>query len=143
MFARGGLLLILAMALPAPAQGEVLLAARTLRAGVAIQAHDLAMGTTPAPPGAATMPDEVIGMEPRVTLYAGRPIPVSALAPPAVIERNQIVTLRFSRAGLEIHAEGRALARGAEGEVLRVMNLASRSIVTGQVAGPGLVIVHP
>lgn len=138
-----GLFVLVALALPVPALGEVLLAARTLRAGVAIEAHDLAIGTMPAPPGAAIQPDEVIGMEPRVTLYAGRPIPVSALAPPAMIERNQLVTLRFSRAGLEIHAEGRALARGAEGEVVRVMNLASRSIVTGRVSAPGLVIVHP
>ncbi|HHX90132.1 MAG TPA: flagellar basal body P-ring formation protein FlgA, partial [Paracoccus sp.] len=38
---------------------------------------------------------------------------------------------------------GRALGRGGAGETIRIMNLASRSTVSGRVAGPGLVEVHP
>ena len=80
-------------------------------------------------------------MEARVTLYAGRPIPLASLGPPAVVERNQLVTLIFQRGGLEIRADGRALGRGAEGDEIRIMNLGSRSTVTGTIAGPGLVSV--
>jgi len=78
-----------------------------------------------------------------VTLYAGRPIPLSALAPPALVERNQIVTLVFRRGGLEIRTEGRALGRGGEGDTIRIMNLASRNTVTGWVMGDGQVHVAP
>ena len=135
------LALILAL-LPSAALAEGLLATRTLRPGTVIEAQDIALGTQPAAPGIATLPEDVIGMEPRVTLYAGRPIPLSALAPPALVARNQVVTLRFQRTGLDIRTEGRALARGAAGEEVRVMNLSSRSIVTGLVVAPGVVVVH-
>jgi flagellar basal body P-ring formation protein FlgA len=136
------LFILLALIWPATTLAEGLLATRTLRPGTVIEAQDIAFGNQPAAPGIATLPEEVIGMEPRVTLYAGRAIPLSALTPPAMIERNQLVTLRFARHGLEIQAEGRALARGAEGEVVRVMNLTSRNIVMGQVIAPGLVVVQ-
>jgi flagella basal body P-ring formation protein FlgA len=36
-------------------------------------------------------------------------------------------------------AQGRAMASAARGEVVPVMNLASRSIVEGQAIGPGRV----
>lgn len=136
--------LILALVLiapPLPAQADVVLAARTLRAGTGIGAADVILSAERAPLGAASHPDEVIGQEARVTLYSGRPIPLASLGPPALVERNQVVTLLFSRGGLEIRAEGRALGRGAEGDEIRIMNLGSRSTVFGTVAGPALVSV--
>lgn len=124
-----------------PASADVLLAARTMRAGTALTAQDVVLLSDPAPLGAANHPDEVVGMEARVTLYSGRPIPLASLGPPALVERNQLVTLSFSRGGLDIRADGRALGRGAQGDMIRIMNLASRTTVTGTVAGPGLVTV--
>jgi flagella basal body P-ring formation protein FlgA len=135
----GGLALALALAFPARA--DVLLAARTLRAGTAITAADVVLSSDRAPLGAASHPDEAIGQEARVTLYSGRPIPLASLGPPALVDRNQVVTLLFRQGGLDIRAEGRALGRGAEGDEIRIMNLGSRSTVFGTVAGPGLVIV--
>lgn len=133
--------LLLALLVASPVHADVVLAARTLRAGTAISAADVVLLSDPAPPGAASHPDEAIGLEARVTLYAGRPIPLASLGPPALVERNGLVGLIFLRGGLEIRADGRALGRGAEGEEIRVMNLASRSTVFGIVAGPGLVRV--
>lgn len=126
-------------ALPAPA--EVLIATRTLRAHQVIGPGDVTPGPAPARPGHVTDPAEAVGMEARVTLYAGRPIPLASLAPPALVERNQLVTLHYSAGGLDIRAEGRALGRAAEDEPVRVMNLASRTTVSGRVTGPGLVTV--
>ena len=133
--------LVLLALLATPGQADVLLAARTLRAGTAITAADVVLTLDPAPPGAAAHPDDAIGQEARVTLYAGRPIPLASLGPPAVVERNQLVSLVFRSGGLDIRADGRALGRGAEGDEIRIMNLASRSTVTGTIAGPGLVSV--
>ncbi len=138
---RQPLLIAVALLLAAPVQADVVVAARTLRAGTQIDAADLVLLTDSAPPGAAIHPDEVLGLEARVTLYAGRPIPVASLGPPAQVERNQLVTLLFRQGGLEIRAEGRAMGRGAEGDEIRIMNLASRSTVSGTVVGPGLVSV--
>ena len=98
---------------------------------------------TPPPLGALTDPAAAIGMEARVNLYANRPIRAADLRAPAVIERNEIVTLRFDASGLTIVTEGRALDRAGVGDRLQVMNLASRNMVTGQVVGPALVAVGP
>ena len=135
------LALMLALALPAPLLAEALVPTRTLRAGQLITEADLAVGAMAASAGQVTDPAEVLGMEARVTLYANRPIPLASLAPPALVERNQLVTLVFRQGGLDIRAEGRALGRGAADEMVRVMNLASRTTVSGRVTGPGLVSV--
>lgn len=134
--------LALTAQLPAePAAAQAPVPVRTLRAGHPIGPDDLTIASAPAPAGHVADPAEAVGMEARVTLYAGRPIPLAALAPPALVERNQLVTLVFRAGALEIRAEGRALARGAPDAPVRVMNLASRTIVTGRVAGPALVEV--
>lgn len=133
--------LALILLLANPAGADVLVAARTLRAGTRIGPGDVIQLVDAAPLGAAQTPDEAIGLEARVTLYSGRPIPVAALGPAAVVERNQLVTLIFQAGGLEIRADGRALGRGAAGDEIRIMNLASHSTVSGTVAGPGLVSV--
>jgi len=133
--------LALALLVASPAAADVLVAARTLRAGSLVEAGDVILLSDPAPLGAAQSPDEAVGLEARVTLYARRPIPVASLGPPALVERKQLVTLVFQASGLEIRADGRALGRGAEGETVRIMNLSSRSTVSGTIAGPGLVSV--
>lgn len=137
------LLPFLVLSVPLPALADVLVTARTLRAGTQITAGDLSLVRGTPPHGAARMPSDVIGMEARVTLYAGRPIPLGSLSEPALVERNQLVSLVFHHGGLEIRADGRALGRGGAGETIRIMNLASRSTVSGRVTGPGIVAVHP
>lgn len=133
-------LLILTLAFSAPAAAETLVAARTIRAQTAIQPEDLAFSPEDIP-GALADPDQAVGMEARAVLYAGRPIRAGDLVPAAVVARNQVVPIAFSRGGLTIRAEGRALARGAPGDVVRVMNLASRTTVEGVVTPQGHVEV--
>ena len=94
-------------------------------------------------PGALSKPEEAIGLEARVTVYAGRAIRASDLGPPALVERNQIVTLRFRSLGLSIATEGRALARAGLGERIQVMNLTSKTVVTGLVLADRSVEVTP
>lgn len=154
MSARGETRAAIALALllgAAPAAGqqavqdvataeEYLTPARVIRAGERIDAGDLARRTGPAAGGIADAA-RIAGLEARVTLFPGRPIAEGDLAPPAMVERNQIVTIRFRKGALLIEAEGRALDRGAEGARVRVMNLLSRASVIGRVRGPELVEV--
>lgn len=92
-------------------------------------------------PGALETIEAAIGLEARVTLYPGRPILHTQVGPPALVERNQPVRMVFARGGLAITTEGRALDRGGLGEWVRVMNLASRQIITGAVAADGSIEV--
>ncbi len=52
-----------------------------------------------------------VGMETRVTLYAGRPVLAADLGAPAIIDRNQLVALSYRNGALMIVTEGRALGR--------------------------------
>lgn len=131
---------ILFFALTAPAMADTVLAARTIRAQTIIGPGDVVVKSVDVP-GAATTPDTVIGMEARVSLYAGRPIRRSDIGQPALVDRNQIVPLVFERNGLRITTEGRSLGRAGAGEPVRVMNLSSRNTVSGRVLPDGRIMV--
>jgi flagellar basal body P-ring formation protein FlgA len=135
---RAILLSLLAM----PAMAETVVATRTIRAMSVLGPEDVAIvkGQVPGTLGSLTA---VLGQEARVTLYAGRPIRAQDVGPPAIVERNQIVPLAYLSAPLAIRTEGRALARAGVGDTIRVMNLASRSTVTGRVREDGTVVVGP
>lgn len=135
----GAVIAAMALALVS-ARAETPVAARTIRAHTLIAPADLT--TSPAEiPGAIADPALIVGLETRVALYAGRPIMPGDVGPPALVERNQIVRLAYDVGGLSIVTEGRALGRAGAGDTLRVMNLASRTTVTGFVRSDGTVAV--
>lgn len=92
-------------------------------------------------PGAFAEIAAVVGREARVTLYPGRPILSDQVGSPALVERNQIVRMHYASGPLAIVTDGRTLDRAGVGELVRVMNLTSRQIVTGAVAADGSVEV--
>ncbi|WP_283638302.1 flagellar basal body P-ring formation chaperone FlgA [Marinovum algicola] len=131
---------ILLVCLAGAAWSETVVPARTLRANTVIAPADLALRSADVP-GAFSDPAALIGQETRVTLYAGRPIRPGDIGPPALVTRNQIVTLHFTSGGLRILADGRALGRGGAGDRIRVMNLSSRTTLFGTVQPDGTINV--
>ena len=83
-----------------------------------------------------------IGQQTRFTIYEGRPVTASVLRAPQLVDRNQIVQLTYERGSLRIETEGRALSEGGAGDMIRVMNTASRVTVSGRVAPDGTVVVE-
>ena len=128
--------------IPLPALADSLVATRTVRAQTALTAEDVTSVAMDIP-GALTDPAAAIGQETRKVIYAGKPILAADLGPTAIVERNQIIPLAYTAGSLSILTEGRALARGGVGDVIDVMNLASRSKVTGQIGPDGIVRVGP
>ena len=133
---------LLAALFAAPAQGETLVATRTIRAHAIIAPGDVTV-VAAAVPGTLSDPADALGQEARVAIYQGRPLRAGDIGPPALVERNQIVELRFRSGPLDIRTEGRALMRGGEGDAIRVLNVASRSTVNGRVLADGTVAVGP
>ncbi|MCF6304718.1 MAG: flagellar basal body P-ring formation chaperone FlgA [Rhodobacteraceae bacterium] len=91
--------------------------------------------------GAFAVLAAVVGLEARVNIYPGRPIMLPDLGRPAILERNQQVVMIYISGGLSITSEGRVLDRAGVGERVRVMNLASKSIVFGTVTANGQIEV--
>lgn len=132
--------LLLLLFLSQPALAESVVATRTIRAKAVIQPEDLTVVAAELP-GSIQDPSVAVGLEARVTIYAGKAVRLADLGQPTLVERNQLVTLVYLSGGLAIAAEGRSLGRAAEGEVLRVINLDSRNTVTGRVGPDGTVYV--
>jgi flagellar basal body P-ring formation protein FlgA len=128
--------------LPSVAMADSVVATRTIRAQSVVQADDVTLVAAVIPNALGNLADAV-GQEARVSIYAGRPILATDLGAPAVVDRNQIVPLAYQSGALAILTEGRALARGGVGDVIRVMNLASRSTVSGRISANGTVLVGP
>ncbi len=122
------------------AADATVVATRVIRSQTVLGPDDVAV-TAGATPGAYGAAEEVLGLEARVSLYAGRPVMRGDLGPPALLDRNQLVTMTYARGGLTIVAEGRALGRAGMGERVRVLNLDSKTVVTGRVTGFGEVEV--
>ena len=126
---------------PMAVQAEIVVPTRTIRAKEIIVASDLELTNTEVD-GVVMDPGLLIGQEARVALYPGRPIRETDVGPPAIVDRNDLVVLVFNRQPLSITAEGRALGRGAAGDRIRVMNLSSRTTVTGHIRPDGQIEVR-
>jgi len=125
---------------PMPALAESLVATQTIRAHSVLRAEDVTLVAAEIP-GALTDPAAAIGLETRTTIYPGRPIRQAELGPPALVERNQVVPLVYEMGSLSILTEGRALERGGQGDLIRIMNIGSRATVSGRVGPDGIVRV--
>jgi flagellar basal body P-ring formation protein FlgA len=132
-------LVFLALAMPAFAESVV--ATRTIPAESVIAPEDVTL-VEALLPGALADPNLAVGQETRAAIYPGRPVREVDLGPPTLVRRNQVVPLIYLSGGLAISTEGRALARGSEGEVIRIMNLASRTTVSGRIGHDGAVYVR-
>jgi len=131
-------LLLVLVAVPAFAESVV--ATRTIRAQTVIGPADLTLVAADLP-GALTDLNAALGLEAKVAIYAGKPVMSADLGKPTLVQRNQVVALIYLSGDLAISTEGRALARGSEGDTVRVINLASRSTVTGRIGPDGAVYV--
>ena len=72
----------------------------------------------------------------RMAVAPGTALTMSLFAPDVMIRRGQRVTLIAAAGGIEVRAQGEAVADGTAGGRVRVLNLSSRRIVEGQVKGP-------
>ena len=84
---------------------------------------------------AATSLAQLVGMTPARGLKAGRAVKVTEVRPPVLVSKGALVTMSLVAPGLTLSATGRALDDGAEGEVVRVLNVQSKRTVEGVVVG--------
>ena len=132
--------LLIPVFLAGPAFAESVIAVRTLRPHTVIGPGDITIVDADLP-GALQDTALAIGRETRVAIYAGRPVKAEDLGAPTLVNRNQRVPIVYVSRALAIAAEGRALESGAVGDTVRVMNLGSRTTVSGIVGTDGSVYV--
>lgn len=110
--------------------------------GELLKASDLIVRRRPKAEGPAiTEIREAIGLAARHELRPGQPLHEADLMKPAIVQRNDNVTIVYEAPGLLLTLRGRAQDSGALGDTINVLNEQSKRIVQGVVAGPGRVSV--
>jgi flagellar basal body P-ring formation protein FlgA len=110
--------------------------------GEIIKAADLSTVRRPKAEGAViTDPQTVAGLAARHQLRPGQPLHDADLMKPAVVQRNDIVTIFYEAPGINLTLRGQAQDAGALGDTVNVMNIQSKRVVQGVVVGPGRVTV--
>ncbi len=91
--------------------------------------------------GYFTDAQQVVGKLVKRSLSAGLALAPGELAAPRWVTRGQVVTLFVDSGGLQVRAQGEAMADGAENDLIKVRNVVSGKIVAGFVTAPGTVRV--
>lgn len=89
-----------------------------------------------------TSTEAVAGQAARRALRARQPLYAYDLKKPVVVKKGDLVTLVFALPGIELTAQGQALADGGKGDVIAVLNARSRRTIEGRVSGAGTVTVQ-
>lgn len=86
---------------------------------------------------------DLIGHTPRRGLRAGYPVLTSAVRRPILVEKNSLVTMMLRTPKMTLTAQGKALEAGSEGDVIRISNSQSKTVIEAEVVGDGRVAVRP
>lgn len=78
-----------------------------------------------------------IGMELKRHLSGDEPLTTSMFRKPKIVERGQQVSIVAGNGGMEVRMSGKALAHGAVGDRIRVLNLSSKKKIEGTVMPTG------
>ena len=123
---------------------EVVVTRRPIVRGQTLRPADLALSETDVSrlhKAYFTRIDDVVGLRSKRAVRAGRTLHAGLLKREQLVRRGRPVSITASISGLRVSMRGKALSDGGRGDRVRVENLNSGRIVSGIVAGNGLVEV--
>jgi flagella basal body P-ring formation protein FlgA len=111
--------------------------------GAVLKASDLIVQRRPKSEGSAISNiHAAAGLAARHELRPGQTLRDADLMKPAVIQRNDTVTIVYEALGFKLTLRGQAQDAGALGDTISVLNVESKRVVQGVVSGPGRVTVN-
>ncbi|WP_439530772.1 flagellar basal body P-ring formation chaperone FlgA [Pannonibacter sp.] len=123
---------------------SVLTLAQPLDKGQLIKPEDVTTLRLPrsrVPARSLTDVSDIAGLAARNNLRPGRPLSRTDFERPQLIARGDQVTLVYEIGAMRLTTKGQAMASGAAGDLIDIMNIQSRRTVTGTVLGRGQVRV--
>lgn len=87
--------------------------------------------------------EDLIGKEVKRGVRAGAPVGSDDVRTQVMVSKGKFVTISFTKGGIMLTAQGKALENGGLGDTVRIQNLQSKSVVQGVVTGPETVTVSP
>jgi len=119
---------------------NVVVAAKALSRGNLLTESDIKRvkyNMSQLPAGYIEEPTYGLGMEIKRRLSPGTPLTTSMMRKPKIIKRGQQVSIVARAGSMEVRMSGKALANGAVGERIRVLNVKSKKKLEGTVTPEG------
>lgn len=86
---------------------------------------------------------DLVGHTPKRGLRAGDPIQATSVQRPVLVQKDSLVTMILRTPQMLLTAQGKALENGANGDVIRIRNPRSKTVIEAEVIGEGKVAVRP
>ncbi len=115
--------------------------ARALPAGAALTAGDVVLAD-PEDTASADFLASLAGKEARRMIPKGAALREVDFRAPLLVERNAPVVMEYAKGALVMTTEGRALSNGSQGDLVKVINARSKTIVLARVVARGKVAVQ-
>ncbi len=88
-----------------------------------------------------TNKSNLIGMSPRNSIDPMQQVKRTDVHPPIIVQKGDIITMILSKGGMSLTAQGKALNKGAYGDLIKVKNTSSSIIIDGIITAPKKVSV--
>jgi len=114
----------------------------TLRAGEIVSQSDVEMRPVAlryAESGGLITMDQLVGKQLRRSNRAGMMLRSSDITEPELVKRSEMVTIIYRNGPLSLSVTGQALNAAAKGEVVSVLNIASKKVIHGIAVSRGTV----
>lgn len=118
---------------------------KTTRVGDVISASDIAWMDVPernVDKDTVLDADDLIGKTPNRILTASRPVRMSEVQLPQLVARGDDITILFESGGMTLSAKGKSQQNGAQGDLVRVVNVSSSRTMSATVTGDRTVTVQ-
>jgi flagella basal body P-ring formation protein FlgA len=123
---------------------SVVVTRRPLVRGQAVQADDLMLSETDVSrlhKAYFTRIEDAVGLRAKRAVGTGKTLHAGLLKREQLVKRGKTVSILADLSGLQVSMRGKALADGSYGDRIQVKNLKSGRVISGTVAGNGLVKV--
>jgi flagella basal body P-ring formation protein FlgA len=123
---------------------EVVTLTRSLARGEIIKASDIAVqrvSRARLTGDTITDPEQAIGLAPRASATADRPLRNAELMKPEIVQRGEHVTITYQVPGVTLSVRGKATEGGALGDSIDVVNVQSNRTLRGTIVGRGEISV--
>ncbi|MCK4939119.1 MAG: flagellar basal body P-ring formation protein FlgA [Rhodospirillaceae bacterium] len=80
---------------------------------------------------------DLIGMTAKRTIAASQPVRTSEIRRPLMVEKGSSVTIRLATPMMQLTTKGRALEQGSHGDIIRISNLQTKTVIEAEITGPG------
>lgn len=120
--------------------------AHDIVAGETVSSSSLTTTEVPAARMSASMitsAETLVGQVARRNMRASTPLFAFDFAKPILVKKGDLVTMSIDIPGIQLSAQGQAMANAGKGDVISIMNTTSRRMVEARVTGSGTAVISP